>query len=328
MLIDDYDAALFDLDGVVYLGPDAVPGAPEGLAALREHGTHIGFVTNNAARPPQVVVDQLVGLGVQAGIADVVTSAQAGAHMLGDSLPPDSLVYVAGSEALADEVRAVGMRVTRDWRDEPAAVIQGYDPNIAWSTLDGACHAIQRGAQYFVTNSDLTRPTDVGLVPGAGAQIAVVRTSVTAEPTEAGKPCPPLLNETVRRLGASHPIFVGDRLDTDIEGAHNVGMDSLMVFTGAHGKHDVVNAEPNARPTHVGPDLRALLAEPRTVHLDATSATVNNQRAVVADGRIGLDRVPQELDAQFDALWAVLQLAWAHPDADATAALDALDLVR
>lgn len=327
MLIDDYDAALFDLDGVVYLGPAPVPGAPEGLARLREHGTHIGFVTNNAARPPQVVVDQLVRLGIEASTEDVVTAAQAGARLLAEQLDAGSLVFVAGARALVDEVEAVGMRTTRDWRDQPDAVIQGYDPEIAWSTLDGACHAIQHGARYFVTNSDMTRPTDVGLVPGAGTQIAVVTATTKATPIEAGKPCPPLLHETVRRIGAQHPIFVGDRLDTDIEGAHNVGMDSLLVFTGAHGKRDVAAAGPEARPTHIGLDLRALLGEPRVARREGDACTVNGRTARVHDGTIVLDDVPHDQEAQFDALWALLQLAWEDGGLDTGQALDQLDLV-
>lgn len=328
MLIDAYDAALFDLDGVVYLGPDAVPGAAEGLHELREHGTRIGFVTNNAARPPQVVVDQLVRLGIEASVDDVVTSAQASARMLAELLPANTLVYVAGAQALADEVTAVGMRITRDWRDQPAAVVQGYDPDIAWSTLDGACHAIQRGAQWFTTNSDLTRPTDLGLVPGAGAQINVVHTSVKAEPREAGKPCPPLLQETVRRLDAERPVFVGDRLDTDVEGAHNVGMDSLFVFTGAHGKADLVAAPEHQRPTHIGHDLRALLADPRTTEFGEHSCTVNGVTARAVDGVAQLDgEVPSEREQQLDALWAVAQLCWREGGLDADAVLDALDQV-
>lgn len=327
VLVDAYDAALFDLDGVVYLGPKAVPGAPEGLAELRQRGTHIGFVTNNAARPPQVVVDQLVGLGVEANLADVVTSAQAGARMLAEQLPADSLVYVCGSDALADEVRAVGMRTTREWRDQPAAVIQGYDPNISWSTLDGACHAIQRGAQWFATNSDLNRPTDLGAVPGAGAQINVVKSSVSGEPVEAGKPCPPLLRETVRRLGANHPIFVGDRIDTDIMGAVNVGMDSLLVFTGAHGKHDLAVVEPNGRPTYIGPDLRALLSEPRAASWDGEVCRVGAVTASVRDGVAAIDAVPSDVEGQFDATWALLQVLWRYPEVTASQ-LDDLTLVR
>ncbi len=265
-VIDGHDAALFDLDGVVYLGPAAVPGAAEGLSALRRRGVHVGFVTNNAARPPEVVVAQLQRLGVQADVSDVVTSAQAVARLAACELPAGGLVLVAGTQALADELRAVGLRVTADWRDHPDAVVQGYDPQMPWQTLNDASHAIQRGARWFTSNSDITRPTDLGLEPGAGAQIAAVRVCVDVEPLEAGKPHPPLLRETIRRLDAHHPIFVGDRLDTDIAGAQAVGIDSLLVLSGAHGPKDLVTAPPEARPTHLGLDLRALLHPARQVH--------------------------------------------------------------
>lgn len=326
-LVDRYDAALFDLDGVVYLGPEPVPGAADAIADLREGGVRIGFVTNNAARPPQVVVDQLTRLGIPSSVDDVVTSAQAGAAMLADRFPADSLIYVAGADALADEVRAAGLRVTRDWRDGPAAVIQGYDPDIAWSTLDGACFAIERGARWFVTNSDLTRPTDLGLVPGAGAQINVVRTVIDAEPEEAGKPSPPLLHETMRRLHASRPIFVGDRLDTDILGANRVGIASLFVFTGAHGKRDLLEAPDELRPTWIGPDVPSLLRPPRVAQWDADACRVGAQRAVVEEGRVRVARIPDDEEAQYDAAWAVLQVAWRNPGVDASV-LDRLTAVR
>ncbi len=326
-LIDRYDAALFDLDGVVYLGPQPVPGASDGIAGLRSRGVRVGFVTNNAARPPQVVVDQLTRLGIPASVEDIVTSAQAGAAMLADQLPTGSLVYVAGADALADEVRAVGMRVTRDWREGPVAVIQGYDPNIAWSTLDGACFAIERGARWFATNSDLTRPTDLGLVPGAGTQINAVRAAVDAEPEEAGKPSPPLLHETMRRLRSTRPIFVGDRLDTDILGANRVGIDSLLVFTGAHGKRDLVDATEDLRPTWIGPDVPSLLQPPRVARWEGDACRVGEQRAVVEDDEVRLAVVPSSVSDQYDAAWAVLQVAWRHPGVG-TGVLERLGAVR
>ncbi len=326
-LIDRYDAALFDLDGVVYLGPSPVPGAVEGIAALRDREVRIGFVTNNAARPPHVVIDQLSDLGVPCGLDDIVTSAQAGAAMLASHFPPDSLMYVAGSEALADEVRAAGFRVTRDWREQPVAVIQGYDPNTAWTTLEGACLAIQRGARWFATNSDLTRPTELGLVPGAGAQLNVVRSAVDAEPLEAGKPSPPLLHETMSRLHAQHPIFVGDRLDTDILAANRVGIDSLFVFTGAHGKHDLLRADEELRPTWIGHGVPTLLRPAREAAWDGDTCRVGKQRARLGDDdRIVLAGVPEAHEDQYDAAWAVLQVAWRHRDADA-GVLDRLEEV-
>lgn len=325
-LVDGYEAALFDLDGVVYLGPEAVEGAPEGIQALKARGTKLGYVTNNAARKPQVVVDQLVKLGVPAGLEDVVTSAQAGARMLAEQLEQGSKVLIVGTEALAAEVAAVGMQPVWSSADGPAAIIQGYDPQLTWPRLDDACLAVQRGAQWFATNTDSTRPTDKGLVPGAGAQIQAVQLTVSVQPQVAGKPCPPLLLETMRRMGTERAIFVGDRLDTDVMGAVAVGMDSLFVFTGAHGKQDLLTAGPDARPTHIGHDLRALLEPARETTLAGEVCTVGEQTATLADGVITLAQVPAQRDAQLDALWAVLQLAWAHPGATAPVVQDLTEL--
>ncbi|WP_022909927.1 HAD-IIA family hydrolase [Aestuariimicrobium kwangyangense] len=324
-LIDDYDAALFDLDGVVYLGPQPVEGASEGIAALRERGVHVGFVTNNAARTPQHVVDHLVQLGIPADVADVVTSAQAVARLMADELPEGSLVLVTGTAALAAELTAVGLTTTQNWRDEPVAVVQGYDPDMTQARLDGACFAIQRGARWYASNTDATRPTDQGLVPGAGSQVASVRVAVEIDPVVAGKPCAPLMHETVTRLGAGRPIFVGDRLDTDIEGANGVDMESLFVFTGAHGKADLAGADVHHRPTHIGHDLRALLAPARTLTTGSDSATCGHITARVTNGRVHLDQPGTTPDEQLDALWAVLALVW--EGADGTEALAALDLI-
>lgn len=325
-LVERYDAALFDLDGVVYLGPAPVPGAVEGLEQLRERGTSIGFVTNNAARSPEHVVDHLRELGITAQLSDVVTSAQACARLMATELPAGATVLVTGTSALADEIRAVGLSVVDGIDPVPNAVVQGYDPTMSQPRLDQAGFAIQRGARWFATNTDATRPTDQGLVPGAGAQIATVQAAVAVQPTVAGKPYAPLMNETVRRLAAARPIFVGDRLDTDIEGAVGVGMDSLMVFTGAHGKADLAAAGPQSRPTHLGWDLRALLDPvPEQTWHSTDTVQVGEQTARVLDGVVTLDRVPTDRAAQLHALQAVLQLLWAGHGGEA--ALDQLTLI-
>lgn len=313
-LIEAYDAALFDLDGVVYLGQAAVPGAADGIAALRRRGVRVGFVTNNAARSPHAVVTHLEDLGVVATAEDVVTSAQAGARLLADLVEPGALVLVVGTEALADEVRAVGLAPTWSVSPLPAAVIQGYHPALPWDLIDKAAYAIQQGARWIGTNPDSTRPTDRGLVPGAGAQIGALRNAVTVDPVIAGKPCTPLLQETVRRLRASSPIFVGDRIDTDIDGAAAIGMDSLMVFTGAHGKRDLVAA--SNRPTYIGWDLGALLRPVPPVEVDGTTACCSGlevrrvgQRFVVADELA-------DLTGQLCALRALLALVEPGSDPD------------
>lgn len=327
-LITAYDAALFDLDGVVYLGPQAVPGAAEAIATLREQGVRVGFVTNNAARAPQTVADHLTELGVEARVEDVVTSAQAIARLMASELPEGAPVLVTGTRALREEIMAVGLAVVNSSADHPAAVVQGYDPEMTLPRLEDACHAIQNGARWYVSNTDSTRPTDKGLVPGAGALMGVVRTAVTAEPTIAGKPYAPLMEETIIRLGAQRPLFVGDRIDTDIMGAVGVGMDSLLVLTGAHGKRDLVDAPANGRPTHLGYDLAALQKPPRVVEFpDAHTAACNGASARVEGGEVALDQVPADRDGQLDALWCVANLVW-RTKADAGVALDRLDALR
>lgn len=325
-LIASYDAALFDLDGVIYLGPEVIPGAAESIAELRRRSVRVGFVTNNAARAPRTVAEHLTELGVEAVEEDVVASSQAIARLMASRLPAGSPVLVVGTRALAEQVTAVGLAVVNSSADHPVAVVQGYDPNMTWPRLDDACHAIQNGAEWYVSNTDRNRPTNKGLVPGAGPMMDVVASAVDAVPIIAGKPYPPLMEETIRRLKADRPLFVGDRIDTDIMGAVGVGMDSLLVFTGAHGKQDLLEADESGRPTHIGWDLQSLLAPARLVESTAGRATCGASTATVVDGIVNLDSVPADREAQLDALWAVLELVW-NQGAEGQSAVDQLDLL-
>jgi HAD superfamily hydrolase (TIGR01450 family) len=327
-LIDGYDAAFFDLDGVIYLGPLAVEGATSALSELQARQKTVMFVTNNAARAAQVVIDQLNGLGFHADAGNVLTSAQVAVTRMAAELPPGAKVLVAGSASLAELVAAAGLVPVQAAADAPDAVVQGYDPAMTWPRLDEAALAIQAGARWYATNDDASRPTERGLVPGAGGAIAVVALTVGGEPTIFGKPFRPMLDEAIQRTGATQPIFVGDRIDTDIVGAANAGIDSLMVFTGAHGKADLVAAGPGERPTHIGADVRALLEPARDVELGAHRAACRGQVAEAHGGRIMLVDVPDSPAAQLDALWAVAHLAWRDPALDSSAALAALERVR
>jgi glycerol-1-phosphatase len=326
-LIEDYDAALFDLDGVVYLGPVAVPRAPEGIAELRRRGVHVGFVTNNAARPPRVVAEHLTELGIPATADDVVTSAQAAAHLILERFGTGATVLAVGGEGVLDALAESGLRAVRSADDDPVAVIQGFGFDLAWQELNEAAIAINRGVHWVATNDDPTRPTDRGLVPGNGAAVAAVQLAVTARPEVAGKPYRPLMDDTVRRLGARRPLFVGDRLDTDIRGAQNAGLDSLLVLSGSHGPRDLLAAAPGSRPTHLGQDLTALLQRPRTLELDGDACRVAGVTARQADGQV---LVEGSSDDPLDALWAVAQLCWRSADEGGPlgveTALRALDL--
>jgi glycerol 3-phosphatase-2 len=306
-VIDSYDAVLFDLDGVIYLGPVAVPGAIEGIAEIHERGTKIGFVTNNAARPPVTVADHLVELGIPATAADVVTSAQAAAHLLINRFGAGARILAVGGEGVTVALSEVGLVPVHSADEHPVAVMQGYGFDLKWQELNEAAVAIHRGAHWVATNIDPTRPTERGLVPGNGAAVAAVQLAVEAVPEVAGKPYRPLLDDTVGRLGAQRPLFVGDRLDTDIAGAVNAGLDSMLVFSGSHRAEQLISATPGERPTFVGEDLRALLRPPLQLgHSDsefycgaATASAVSGTLTVHRDGA-----------AEIEAIWAAAHAAW------------------
>ena len=279
-----FDAVGFDLDGVIYRGPVAVPGAAETLTELARLGVRLGYVTNNASRPPGVIAEQLRGFGIDCSADDIVTSAQATAHLMGEELPVGAEVLVVGSPALADEIASVGLSSTRLRSDSTAAIVVGFDPGLTWDDLNEGCYAVQAGAKYFACNDDLTRPTDKGLAVGMGAVLLAMAQTLDVTPSMGGKPARPLLDEARRRLGAQHPLFVGDRLDTDIEGARNAGWASLFVLTGGHGLADLLAAPPAQRPDYMATDVTGLLKPPRKAVADDWTAVVDTAGQWAADG--------------------------------------------
>jgi HAD superfamily hydrolase (TIGR01450 family) len=257
-LTEHHDVLLLDLDGVVYVGPHAVPGAPEALAQARSSGVRLAFVTNNAARPPEVVARHLSELGVEAQPADVVTSAQAAASMLAAELPGGARVLAIGGEGLRQALTARGLVPVTSADDGPVAVVQGFAPETSWTMLLEACVGVSAGLPWVATNTDLTIPTTRGTAPGNGALVQVVRTATGATPRVAGKPFRPLMDESCVRTGARRALVVGDRLDTDIAGAHAAGLPSLLVLTGITGAQELLGAPPQQRPTYLAADLFGL----------------------------------------------------------------------
>ena len=255
-----YDVALTDLDGVVYLGASAIPGAPAALSAAVAAGLRIVYVTNNASRTPSAIAAQLAALGAPARAAEVVTSAQAGARLLAERLPPGAEVLVVGGTGLRLAVRERGFRPVSVASGQTAAVIQGYAPDLSYSLLTEGALAVQSGALFVASNADLTLPTARGRQPGNGSLLRVIATATGHEPLVAGKPEPPLHAEAVARSGARRPLVVGDRLDTDIAGAVRVGCDSLLVLTGVSRPLDVVLAPARQRPSYLAESLAGLLA--------------------------------------------------------------------
>lgn len=258
-LAEVYDAALLDLDGVVYLGGSGVPGAAEALAKAAAAGMRLAFVTNNASRTPAAIAARLSELGVAATARDVVTSAQAAARLLAERLPAGAPVLVVGGMGLRAALRERGLRPVSVAAERPAAVVQGYAPDISYSLLAEGGLAVAAGAWFVASNGDLTLPTARGRQPGNGALTQVIAAATGQQPVVAGKPEPPLHAEAVARTGARRPLVVGDRLDTDIESAVRAGADSLLVLTGVTRPADVVLAPPSRRPVFLAGGLTGLL---------------------------------------------------------------------
>ena len=254
-IAQEYECLLIDLDGTVFRGASPTPGAVRSLDEV--HGRKL-FVTNNASRSADQVAAHLRELGFTATGADVVTSAQSAAHLLAGQLSPESPVLIVGTEALANEIATVGLRPVRRYDDDPVAVVQGLSTTIGWPDLAEAALAIRAGALWVAANVDPTLPTERGLLPGNGSLVAALRAATDAEPRVAGKPAPQLFQDAVARGDFRASLVVGDRLDTDIEGANAAKLPSLMVLTGVNTARDAVYAEPARRPTFIGHDLRAL----------------------------------------------------------------------
>jgi glycerol 3-phosphatase-2 len=257
-LLDRYDALLLDLDGTVYRGGTAVDGAEPAVRAAHQAGVTVRFVTNNASRSPEDVADHLSRLGIPAKPREVSTSGQAAAGMLADRVPPGAAVLILGTDALAAEAANRGFTPVRKADGQVTAVLQGLSQTMGWPDLAEACVAIRAGALWVACNIDATLPTERGLLPGNGALVAALKTATDQQPLVAGKPARPLMDDAIAAAGATRPLAVGDRLDTDIAGAVNVGIDALLVLSGVSTPADLLAAAPDQRPTYVADDLRAV----------------------------------------------------------------------
>lgn len=263
-LAGQHDCLLCDLDGTLFRGVKPTVGAIDTLAAL---DARILFVTNNASRSATEVAGHLGEMGFAAKPDDVVTSAQTAAHLLASELPAGSAVLVVGTDALAGEVAAVGLRPVRQFADAPSAVVQGYSPDTCWADLAEAALAIRAGTRWLAANVDVTLPTERGLLPGNGAMVAALRAATGSEPGVAGKPQPTLFRDALSRGEFQAPLVVGDRLDTDIAGANAAELPSLMVLTGVSAAEDAIFAAAHERPTFIAADVRALLDSPERLRV-------------------------------------------------------------
>ncbi|WP_270887835.1 HAD-IIA family hydrolase [Pedococcus sp. 5OH_020] len=288
-LVQRYRAVVCDLDGVVYRGPEAVDHAVSALSALT---VPVVYATNNASRPPQEVAAHLTDLGLHVSGRDVATSSEAGAAELARRLPPGSTVLAIGGEGVREALRQHSFRVVtgtqaQESRDETyAGVLQGYGPAVTASDLAQAAYAVSAGALWVATNIDETLPTHLGTAPGNGTLVAAVQRATGCEPIVVGKPHAPLYRLCADRLGqpASQLLAVGDRLDTDIAGAVEAGMDSALVLTGVDSVTSLAGAPAPLRPTYVVPDLRALVEDYVPAETDYSWWVCGADRRRITDG--------------------------------------------
>jgi len=259
MLASRYDVLLLDLDGVLYRGDEPVAHALETMATLRAAGIRVLFVTNNSSRTPEQVASKLERLGIAAAPSEVVTSALATANLL--AARGGGSVFAIGGEGVVRALAEAGLRVLDGEPGRADVVVVGIAEDLSYAQLRTACVLVRRGARLIATNADRTFPAPGGQEwPGAGALLAAIVTATGAEAEVVGKPFAPLFETARTRAGASTPLVIGDRLDTDIAGAENLGWDSLLVLTGVSTPDELASS--GVRPTYVAEDLRVLLAEP------------------------------------------------------------------
>jgi haloacid dehalogenase superfamily, subfamily IA, variant 1 with third motif having Dx(3-4)D or Dx(3-4)E len=307
------DVLLADLDGVVYRGGLAIPHAVESLTRAQQTA-RVGYLTNNASRTDASVAEHLTELGLTVAPDDIVTSPQAAVKLLADLVPAGSRILVVGGDGLTTEVERAGFAVVRSADDAPAAVIQGFAPHVGWTDLAEAAFALRapegaEGIPWVATNTDWTIPQERGTAPGNGTLVSAVHTAVGRLPVVAGKPERAIFEAAATRFGAAHPLFVGDRLDTDVIGANRAGMASALVLTGIDGPKQVLAAEPDARPTYLLEDLRDLFA-PYPVAKESTSRGARRWsagRAVVRHegNAVTLERAGEPVDVLRAAAAAV-----------------------
>lgn len=287
--LDGVDAVLADLDGVVYAGHLPIAHAVESLSRAAQ-GRRLGYITNNAARTDATVAAQLRELGLHAQASDVITSPQAAMRLLETLVPKGATVLVVGGEGIVVEAEKAGFVVTRSAEDSPAAVVQGFSPDVGWEQLAEAAYALsvpedEGGIPWIATNTDWTIPLARGIAPGNGTLVSAVHTAVGRLATVAGKPETPIFEEAVARFDASQPLFIGDRLDTDILGAQRAGIRSALVLTGVDRPKHVLAAPPTSRPDYILEDLRELHEPyPATVVRERDGAVTVGSATVRIDG--------------------------------------------
>lgn len=240
-------AVLIDMDGVLWVGDRMLPGIADFFAFLDAHQIRYILVSNNATRRAGHTVERLRAGGLVVSAQHVLTSAEATPLWLRQKLPQLKRVFVVGEQALRDALHDAGIEIVD--RDADAVVV-GLDRQITYEKMKCATLEIRRGARFIATNSDRTLPTEDGLVPGAGSLVAALVAATDVQPLFIGKPARPMFEIALELTGTTprETAMLGDRLDTDIDGAGDFGLKTIMVLTG-------VSTRAEAEQNRIKPDV-------------------------------------------------------------------------
>jgi 4-nitrophenyl phosphatase len=251
---------ILDMDGVLWQGNTPLPGLTEFFGFLRRRAIRLLLATNNASLTPRNYQLKLERMGVTVAAEEILTSALATADYLRTVARPGDRAYIIGEEGLLRAVESAGLTVAGPDEVDARFVVVGMDRAISWDKLAAATINLNRGARFIGTNSDVTFPPERGISHGNGAILAALSAASGLRPKVIGKPFPALMRTAVKRLGLpkARIVTVGDRLETDILGARNAGLRSILVLTGVTRRRDLKNSR--IRPTWVVKDLPALLA--------------------------------------------------------------------
>ena len=269
-MVNSIGGIIFDLDGTVYLGEKALPGAIECIEILRQHGKRILFISNKPLEHGRVYAEKLTRLGIPAEEKDIITSAYVLGYHLAHTAP-DLRLYVIGEPSLLAELRGHGLNVTGEFLDQDAksvidpagidAVVVAFDRTLDYRKLNTAYQALVLGAHFFATNPDKTCPMPGGGIPDAGATLAALE-HLTGRKVEvlAGKPSSLMMEVAMQRLVLlpERCLVIGDRLETDVRMGIEAGMHAAVVLTGASSRAqaEVANPAPGLILENLGELLR------------------------------------------------------------------------
>jgi HAD superfamily hydrolase (TIGR01450 family) len=260
-LAASYDQFILDLDGCVWVGDEATPGAAEAIAELREDGKRVAFATNNSFSGTEDFVTRLWGLGVRASLADVVTVGGAVQHLLAETRHGRP-AYVIGTEAMHRHVAEAGLKLMNGTDLASRAEVVVVASSLEWHYDDvrNATLAISRGADFLATGRDPTYPQPDGDWPGIGATVAALEYATGRTATIVGKPEPQLMLTALDRLGEGRTLVVGDRLDSDVAAAAAAQLDAALVLSGGSTQADIDALDGDRpKPKAVAANLAELL---------------------------------------------------------------------